>query len=186
MSIASVEQHIIDTAKAAFGGRLKAVESLPADWDEDTFRRILRLAPGLFVVFGGGPRDDSVDDGLVINAKWGLMAVTTHASGELAQRRGDTREIGAYEIIETCAALFHQHAVPGEDRMLCTDVQNLFSGAVEKQGASLYGAEFSLRMSLASTDAGSPLDDFKTFTDKFDLAVPDGQAEAEDHVELAQ
>lgn len=186
MSIAAVEQHIIDTAKARFGNRLRTVESLPADWDEDTFRRILRLAPGLFVVFGGGLRDNTVDDGLVINARWGLMAVTAHASGELAQRHGDAREIGAYEIIEICAQLFHQHAVPGEDRMLCTDVQNLFSGAVEKQGASLYGAEFELRMSIAPEETGSALDDFKTFTDQFDLAAPDGQAEAEDHVELPQ
>lgn len=188
MSIAAVEQHLIDTIKARFGNRLKAVESLPADWDDNTFKRILRLAPGVFVVFGGGARNPEHDDQAVIDAKWGLMAVTTHASGELARRRGDTSGmIGAYEIIETCVQLLHQHDVPEQGRMLLDDVQNLFTDELENQGASLYGAEFSLPMTIAPSNApGASLDDFLTFDGVFDLAPPDGQADAEDTVALPQ
>lgn len=187
MTIAAVEQHIIDTVKARFGTRLKAVESLPADWDADTFKRLLRLAPGVFVVFGAGPRDmSSDDDAPVINAKWGVIAVTTHASGELARRRGDSREIGAYEIIENCVRLLHRHPVPDQDQLLLTDVQNMFTGEIEKQGATLYGAEFSLRMSIDTDDAAGSLDDFITFDGVYDLAQPDGKPDAEDTVTLPQ
>ena len=187
MSIAAIEQHIIDTAKAHFGNALKAVESLPADWDDETFRRILRLAPGLFVVFGGGDRDSSYDNRNVIQGKWGLVAVTAHASGELARRRGDSREIGAYEIIERAVSLFDEHDVPDEGQMEFEGIDNLFSADLEKQGAAIYGARFSLPMSVALDPGTSPsLDAFITFHGDIDAAPADGQIESADTVLLEQ
>ena len=188
MSIASIEQWFIDTIKDAFAGRLKGVESLPADWDAKTFERIFRAAPGVFVVFGGGQRIPEYQDGLVIAARWGLVAATTHASGELARRRGDSREIGAYEILEVLATLLEGVTPPGAVGPLhFEEVSNLFDDANEIKGAALYGLEGLVPMPLVDPNAPEPnLADFLRYYDKFDLAQPDGQPEAEDRVDLPQ
>lgn len=186
MSLVAVEQHLIDTVKGIFNNRLKTVESLPADFDADTFARILRLTPGVFIVFGGGQRSSEYDDQPVIDAKWGFIAATTHASGELARRRGDAREIGAYEIIETIVNHLHRHNVPGQGQLVFDDIQNLFTGEIERQGAALYGVEFTLPMSLGAGLQPGDLDDFITFDGTFDVAPADGQVDAEDLVTLPQ
>lgn len=188
MSIASVEQWLIDQVKAAFIGRLRGVESLPADWDAQTFERIFRAAPGVFVVFGGGQRIPEYQDDLVIAARWGFVAVTTHASGELVRRRGDSREIGAYEILEVLASLLEGVTPPGcVGPMHFEELTNLFDDANEKKGAALYGLEGVVPMPLVDPNAPEPnLADFLRYDDKFDLAQPDGQPEAADHVDLPQ
>lgn len=188
MSIAAIEQHFIDTIKTRFAGRLKGVESLPAAWDDKTFERLLRLTPGVFVVFAGGPRLEEFQDTVVLGATWTFAVVTTHASGELARRRGDSREIGAYEVIEILAALFDMAIVPGAAGLMeLATIENLFDDALENQGAALYGVSFRMPTPIAPDDAPLPaLDDFLTFDDTFDLAPPDGAAEAVDHVELPQ
>lgn len=188
MSIASIEQWFIDTLKPAFAGRLRVVESLPADWDAKTFERVLRSAPGLYVVFGGGPRLPQYQDGFVIAAKWGFVAVTTHASGELSRRRGDSREIGAYEILENAVAVLEGVVPPGAlGPLQLENIENLFDDANESKGAALYGIEGVLPMPLIADGAAPPaLDDFLTFDDVVDLAAPDGIAEGADHVVLPQ
>lgn len=188
MSIAAIEQHLIDTTIATFNGRLKGVESLPADWDDKTFSRILRQVPGVFVIFGGGPRMPEFDNEVVLDAEWTFIAATGHASGELARRRGDSREIGAYEICEILAQKFHQYAVPGAGGLMqLTEVRNLFDDAIENQGAALYGVNFRMPTPIADDDATVPsLDDFLTYHDQVDLAPIDGQPEAEDLVALPQ
>lgn len=187
MSIAAIEQHLIDTVKARFTTSLRAVESLPSDWDADTFNRLLRGVPGVFVVFGGGQPDPASNDDGVILAQWVLIAATAHASGELARRRGDSREIGAYEIIEILTQLLDGHDVPDAGRMKLQEIDNLFTGAVEKQGAAIYGVRFELPMPLAPSDQVPPtLDDFLTFQPDYDAAPSDGQLEAEDLVTLPQ
>lgn len=189
MSIASVEQWFIDTIKTHFGGTLKAVESIPADWDDDTLRRVLRLAPGVFVVFGGGQRNSTdTDTGrVVIDAKWGIVAVTAHASGELARRRGDKREIGAYDILQRTARLLEGTEVPGAGEIKVDQVENLFDAALEKQGVAVYGLALTLPMYLIPDDAEeAPLDTFQTWDNTLDSTPGNGHAEAEDHVELEQ
>ncbi len=185
MSIKAIEQHIIDTAKAAFGTRLRSVDSLPADWDALTIERAFGGAPGLYVVFGGATRDPNRED-LVGITKWALTAFTDHPN-EPARRHGDSRVIGAYEIIETAAALFDQHDVPGVGRMELVDIDDLFQDAVERKGGSIYGAAFTLPMALP--DPATVVDnlvDFLTFDGKFDVAPADGQVDAEDTVALPQ
>lgn len=185
MSIAGIEQHLIDRIKTRFGNRLKGVESLPADWDAETFKRILRLTPGVFVVFAGGQAEAGSTRLL---GHWGVVAVTTHASGELARRRGDTREIGAYEIVEICIPLLHDHQVPDVGTLQFQGVENLFTGDLEKQGAAIYGADFLLPMAIEAPDGGGadPLDAFVTFHAEHDLAPTDGTSEAADTVALPQ
>jgi phage gp37-like protein len=189
MSIRAVEDHFIDLIKARFGGRLRAVDSLPADWDDDTFRRILRQAPGVFVVFGGGDADPSFDEQgrLVIDSQWGFTAVTTHASGERVRRHGDQREIGAYEIVEVLTALLHDHVVEGHGQMRLRSIKNLFTDGVEKQGASIYGVEFSMPMFVTPENGEPPdLGTFRTFHDDIDPAPKDGRILASDITNLEQ
>jgi phage gp37-like protein len=188
MSLATIEQYFIDDIKAAFNGRLKGVESLPAQWDARTFERIFRATPGVFVVFAGGQRLPQFEDGVVLDGTWVFAAVTTHASGELARRRGDSHEIGAYEILEILAARYEGAIVPGAPGpMHVDDAQNLFDDAIENQGAALYALTCRLPTPLAPGDGALPvLDDFLTFPDQVDLAPVDGQPEAADLVELDQ
>lgn len=188
MSIAAIEDYLVAQVKAAFDGRLKAVESLPADWDNDTFKRLLRQTPGVFVVFGGGQRDatDTDDGRVVIQGKWGFIAATTHASGELARRRGDAREIGAYEIVERLCDLLEGHEVPEQGVLTLVGIENLFTGDLEKQGAAIYGVEFTMPMYVTAGQSAGFLDDFVTFHADIDTAPQDGQIEAADTVQLEQ
>lgn len=186
MSIAAVEQYLLNTAKARFGNRLKAVESIEDDWSAETFERVLRATPGLFLVFAGGPRLDTAY-GAEIQSRWAWVAVTTHPNNELARRRGDARVIGAYEIIEIVTHLFHEHVVPNAGTMQLVDIDKLFQAPVEKQGATIYGAAFTVPLQLAPADAAPPsLDDFRTFEADYDAAPVDGAIAAHDHVELPQ
>ncbi|MGN7832660.1 phage protein Gp37 [Pseudoxanthomonas sp. 22568] len=189
MSIREVEDYFVALIKARFARRVRAVESLPADWDDDTFRRILRQAPGVFVVFGGGDADPSFDEQgrPVIEGQWGFTAVTTHAGGELARRHGDQREIGAYEIVEVLTTLLHDHDVPGHGQMKLRSIKNLFTDGVEKQGASIYGVEFSLPMFVTPENGEQPdLGTFRTFHDDIDPAPKDGRVLASDITNLEQ
>ena len=183
MSIAGVEDYLIERIKAHFGARLRTVESLPADWDDDTFSRLLRATPGVFVVFGGGT---ALHQSLDLRSSWVVFAVTTHAGAERARRHGDSREIGAYEIIEAVVPLLHDHAVPGAGRLNFEEVENLFTGAIEKKGAAIYGARFTLDMTLDARAPAPQLDDFRHFHADHDLAPADGRFEATDDVILPQ
>lgn len=191
MSIAAVEQWFIDTLKGVFGATVKAVESLPTDWDEDTFLRVLRQAPGVYVVFNGGQRDDDDSDtgSLVITAEWAVMAATAHASGELARRRGDGRQIGAYEILERAARALEGAQLPaalGGGQITVGRAENLFSGTVEKQGGAIYGLGLTVPMVLAPDDAAAALDAFETWDNRIDTDPDNGHDEAEDVVALEQ
>ena len=185
MSIKAIEQHLIDTIKAKFGTRLRSVDSLPSEWNPQTIERAFNGAPGLYVVFAGATRDPNRQE-LVVITKWALTAFTDHPN-EPARRHGDSRVIGAYEIIETAAALLDQHDVPDVGRMELVDIDDLYQDAVERKGGSIYGAAFTLPMALPDPDTiDDTLDAFLTFDGKFDLAQPDGQIDAEDVVSLPQ
>lgn len=183
MTLAQIEDYLINRIKAAFNGRLKAVESLPADWDSDTFKRLLRMAPGAFVVFGGGAHADR-NTGASIDGRFSVIAVTAHASGELVRRRGDSREIGAYEIVEIAVPLLHEHTIPDVGMLKLTGVDNLFTGELDRQGAAVYAATFSLPITFAPTLDPATLDDFLTFHADYDLAPTDTAIDATDTVTL--
>lgn len=186
MSIGLAEDQIIAAVQAHFNGRLRTVESLPADWDSDTFKRILRLTPGVFVVYGGGPLRD-VGEASQNLARFALVVATTHASGELARRRGDSREIGAYEICENLVAKLHGYKLPMDSTLSAMSIENLFTGELEKQGAAIYSVTFQLPLTFDTTGGDpSTLDEFVTFNGDFDIEPADGQVDVTAAVTLEQ
>lgn len=169
MGIKVVEDKLIERLKVLFSTRVKSVDSLPGDWDADSFKRLLRLVPGVFVVFAGGSPRDYGGETAFLNARWVVIAATANASGEAARRRGDGAQIGAYEIVEIVVAQLHGHVVPGEGALSLVDVQNLYSGEVDRQGLAVYAATFQMTMSFPADVDLAALADFETFDAFYDI-----------------
>jgi len=158
-SILSCEDAIIGKAKALLGDIVRQVESLPGDWDDQMFKRLLAAVPGVFVIFSGGARSNGAgQQEAAIEARWTVLTATGHASGEQARRHGDAMEVGAYHLVQLLAAGLHGFTVPGVGTMALLDVQNLFTGAVDAQGLAVYALTFSLPMTfdLVEDTSGQP------------------------------
>lgn len=177
MGIAAAEQNIIDRVKAVLVNRVRTVESLPGDWDEDTMKRVLRLTPGVFVVWAGGGAKVVGGVAASIQGLFAVYVVTAHASGEAARRRGDSQQAGAYELIETLVPALHGHKVPDMGSLSLVRVENLYNGAMDKQGVAIYGITFELPMTMPATVDEDLLAPFETFNAKWD--VPPHVSDAE-------
>jgi len=201
MGIKAIEDNLIERLKVLFNTKLKAVDSLPGDWDEEMFKRLLRQVPGVFVVFAGGAPKEYGGESVNILARWVVIAATGHASGEAARRRGDGAVIGAYEIMEVMIAQLHGYVVPGEGSLALVDLQNLYSGKIDNQGLAVYAATFQMPMALPADVDLDSLDPFETFDAFYDIPKFESDAErqkwldgdfttskpdAEDNVQLAQ
>jgi phage gp37-like protein len=184
--IAAIEDNIIGVVKAVIGGRLRTVDSLPGDWDADLLKRLLLCAPAVYVAFLGGPKLKETDTVVGIDGRWSLFAITGHASGNAARRRGDGREIGAYEIIERLVPALHNHTVPDVGAMKLVNVENLYSGTIDNRGVALYAAVFTLPMYFPEILDSATLATFATFHADWDLAPADDAIDAADHVTLEQ
>lgn len=185
-AISSVEDDIISQVKALLTTKVRAVESLPGDWDEDTLKRVLRAVPGVYVVFAGGNPVQAGGLTPQIQASFVLYAVTGHASGEAARRRGDSQQIGAYEILETLVPKLHGRLVPSTGTLIFAGMQNLFTGALEKQGVAIYGATFNMTMAWPADLDLTTLAAFQTFDSIIDMAPKNNQTDAEDTITLPQ
>ena len=182
-AITAVEDYLIARVKAdALGQKLRAVESLPGVWDAATLSQVLKSMPGVFISFLGGSGGPSGNHTAALESRWTVYAVTGHASGQAARRRGDGREIGAYEILERLVPLLHGHTIPDYGTLKLTDISNLFTDGADFRGVALYGATFTLPLAFPPVLDASALDDFTTFGAAYDLAPPDGKADAEDQV----
>jgi phage gp37-like protein len=172
MGIKNVEDKIIEqlTAALTVGGQLKVrqVDSLPGDWDADMLRRLLRMAPAAFVAFMGGPV--TAAHSARLDAQWAVIVVTGHASGEAARRRGDSQEIGAYEILERIVPKLHGFKIEDEGTLNISEISNLYSGTLDKQGVAVYAARFRLLMAMPADLDLTAIDAFVTFDAKYDLA----------------
>lgn len=186
MLIATIEDQLISVIKTHFNGVLKSVESLPSDFDAAEFNRVLRSAPGVFVVFSGGSSIESAQNAQ-IRGQWTVVALTDNAGGELARRRGSQVQIGAYEIIERLVALLHDYSLPDVGTLKLQSVENLYNGALDNKGVAMYAAVFGLPMTFENsvTDLSS-LDDFVRFDNDINFVVADTQNESHDTVILEQ
>lgn len=172
MGIRNVEDKIIERIKAVLmapgNEKLRHVESLPGDWDADMLKRILLMAPGVFLAFMGGPV--TAGHTAQLKAQWAVIAVTGHASGEAARRRGDSQQIGAYEILEALVPKLHGFKIDDEGTLQIAEISNLYNGELDKRGVTVYAARFEILMGLPADLDLATLNSFATFSAKYDLA----------------
>lgn len=181
--LAEIEDAIIDRCSQLIGEHVKTIESLPGSWNDDTLRAAMRKVPGIYVAWSGGTATSSAGRA-GINGRYVVYAVTGHASGERDRRRGNKREIGAYEILECVVPGLHGHSVEGVGSLQLERVDNLYSDRADQQGVVIYGASFSLnRMMFPPVFDIANLADFVTF--HANHQQPEG-ADTETHVNLQE
>lgn len=168
MSIATTEAAILAKLRALFGNRVRSVGAVPGEFSDELLRTMLTLAPFALLNFTGGtnPRPGAAVAG--ISGQWEVYVGTAHASGHEARRLGDAQQIGAYEMLQVACAGLHSLVVQDDGSLQLQRVENLFTGAVDRQGLTVYGAIFSQAISF---DLGVPvgLDDFETFHAQYDV-----------------
>lgn len=177
MPILAIEDALIDTIKASLGTKVRGVESLPGDWDDEMLKRMLGFVPGVFVAFTGGPRTGSAGAAeATIDGKWLVYICTGHASGQASRRRGDAQQVGAYELIEQLAPLLDSLKVPNVGSFSLLDVSNLYTGSIDRQGIAIYAMTLSIPMTFSVAPDGA-LASFETFHAQYD--VPPHVSDAE-------
>lgn len=169
MGILAVEDDLVATIKAAVTDKVRTVESLPGDWDDDMLRRLLRQVPGVFVAFAGGAPVQSGATSAEMRGQWVVFVVTGHASGEAARRRGDARQVGAYELAELLIPVLHGHRIAGVGSFTFAGLENLYTGQIDRTGVAVYGLKFELPMSWSAEPDAGLLGDFETFDARWDL-----------------
>lgn len=171
MGIAALEAALIAPIKAALGNKVRTVESLPGNFDDNTFKRLLRQVPGIFITWAGAQTSSGRDGGVagMTTGLWIVYVVTGHASGEAARRLGDSQQVGAYELVDTLVPLLNGLTIKGEGTLSLTRVENLYSGTVDSQGLSLYAMQFNMPMAWPTTVDEATLTPFQTFDAQYDI-----------------
>lgn len=179
-----VEDLLIDKIKTLLPGRLRTVDSLPGDFTVDELKRLLISAPAVYVSFLGGQRDRRAGE-FVLQSRWAVIALTNHASGQAARRRGDGQTAGAYEILDLLAPALDGLVIPDAGTVAVEQIRNLYSGAVDRQGLSAYALVLALPLCFPDTVDPATLDDFLMAHVDYDINQ-DGQADVADDVDLPQ
>ena len=174
MSLSAIEDRLMAETKAALTldgqPKYRQVSALPGELDAPMLKRLIAASPGAYWSFLGG-RAEPADGGVELNGNWGLYLLTAHASGHGAQRRGDARQLGAYEMIARLVPRLHQLVLPGHGMLVLKRLQNLFTAGLQSQGVSLYGLSFEMPICF-SDDAD--LSGFASFPDAVNLGrVPE-------------
>lgn len=146
---------------------LKKVDHLPGELNLKMLRQLTAHAPGVYWSFLGGRVKDNEHD-VQLNSSWMMYVITSHASGNDARRRGDARQIGAYEIMAPLIPVMNNFIVPNAGALRFRQARNLYSGELEKNSVALYAASFELLMNL-SIEEDNTLDDFITFHADYDI-----------------
>lgn len=165
-AIGAVEDAMVGQLRSLAGSTVRAIDSVPANFTEAETRDRLRNAPALYVSFLGGTARD--ENAAVIDANMAVYVLTDHRSGEKARRRGDSVQIGAYDLIALTASGLHGFVVPGFGALSLAEVQNLWADALDSLGVSLYAVTFRLPVTFQIPDAAT-LGSFQTFHADWDI-----------------
>ncbi|MCE8027541.1 DUF1834 family protein [Halomonas daqingensis] len=142
--LAEIEDAIIERCRKVVGEHVKVIDHLPGRWDQKTLRAALRQVPGVYVAWGGARGDGDLAQPAVQN-RYVVYVVTGHASGERERRRGNNRQVGAYELLERVVPAVHALVVPGVGSLSLESIDNLYSDAFDKEGVVVYGAAYRLK-----------------------------------------
>lgn len=178
--LAEVEDAMIARCEKLVGKHVKAIKDLPGNWDDATLKAARREVPGIYIAWAGGSATPAARAG--INSRYSVYVVTGQASGERSRRRGNGRDLGAYEILERIVPGLHGLSVDGIGTLQLERVDNLYSDRADQQGVVIYGAVFALnKMQFPSVLDAADLADFTVF--HVNHKVPDGP-DTETHLTL--
>lgn len=173
--IGDAEDRLLDIVRRTLGAAVKTVDGLPGDWDMEQLKRLLPRAPAVYLAFlGGAARAD--EHVLRVDTRWGLYTLTAHAQGSRPRRRGDARQIGAYEMLARLLPAFHGETMSGIGTVSVERIDNLYTGLTDSYGVALYAAALLLPMPLPLPDPIG-LADFETFHADYDIPPHEATAE---------
>jgi phage gp37-like protein len=184
--IATAEDAIIAICDAALQAKVRPMESLPGVLTMDVLRTIAARTPAVYVCYLGGRAGVQVTDSAQHQALFAVYVITDHASGNVDRRRGDARQIGAYDILAILVPVLNDHTVPGVGSLNFQRIENLFSVDLDKKGVSIYAATFELPMSFSYQLDETTLDDFITYDATHSISADVDVPASQDVVTLDQ
>lgn len=187
--IATTENTILDQIKSVLmipgSAKIREAATLPGSWSYALLKLVLQKAPGIYVSFIGG-RNSKQANTAMIDGRFAVYAVSKEADEE-TRRRGNARVIGAYDMIEICAAQLHNLVVPNIGTLKLQDIDNLFGEAMYDLGGTVYAASFNLeKMEFELPLNEADLNAFVTFHAEHSIAPGTDEPAAIDNVTLEQ
>lgn len=167
---ARIEDEMIDRCKRVVGQHVKTIEDLPGGWDDNTLKSARRNVPGIYIAWANGrglPQTRAA-----MESRYSVYVVTGQASGERARRRGNDRQVGAYELLERVVPALHGLNVKDIGALQLERVDNLFSDRADQQGIVIYAATFTVKVTFPAALDANGLADFEIF--HINSKVPDG------------
>ncbi|CAP44767.1 DUF1834 family protein [Bordetella petrii] len=141
--LAEAEDSIVASVLAAVGQAVETVETLPGPWDQDALVLAFRKMPGVWVYFDGGTAGRG--RGRIVG-RYLVYAVTSHASGGRERQRGNSRQIGAYEIVERVVPTLDGHKAADLGTLHFAGLRVLSPASAQRKGVAVYEMAFSLEM----------------------------------------
>lgn len=182
--LATIEDAIIERCKKVLGEHVRTVEDLPGRWSETTLRAALRKTPGVYVAWGGSSGGGD-NNQATTNARYVVYVVTSHASGERERRRGNSRQVGAYELVERVAPAVHGLKVDKIGSLSLESIDNLYSDRFDKEGVVIYGLAYRLKLTFPPAFDVNNLNDFELYTGTHQVGGED-DPELQSRAELNQ
>ena len=192
--IGATEDAIRARLQQVLGNHVRTIEYAPPDWDEDYLKRVMLNLPGVFVIFHGGQGTPNSNTP-VLEAHWSIVAAVRHVQTAKQRARGDTTEIGCFEIFEIALPALHgmtvflngemtdENAV-GTLNFLAWD--NDASLQHERQAMMVQSLKFSMQIAFSGNPDAGLLVPFETFQSTYDIGQPEGAPVTGDSVELEQ
>ena len=186
MSLVMVEDNLIALAKNTFSQKVKTIDILPGQWTVETLKQIATKAPAIYFAWLGGRGKGNSSDAM-LNDVWVAYVIANHASGFAAQRRGDSKQIGCAEMLDTIIPTVHGYKIDDVGTFKFQRAQNLFNFRDGKsKGITVFAATFEMQRTLPFTVDLSTFDNFETYHAEHSMAPGDDEPAAIDDVTLPQ
>ncbi|WP_018169092.1 phage protein Gp37 [Thioalkalivibrio sp. ALMg9] len=161
--LARVEDAMMERTQTVVGEHVQVIEDLPGRWDERTLRAALRRVPGIYIAWSGARQAARESQQPEAVARYVAYVVTGHASGERERRRGNQRQVGAYELIQRLVPGLHGLTVQGIGTLAFRSIENLYSDRFDKEGVVVYGIEYHMGMTFPPAFDAADLAPFETY-----------------------
>jgi len=166
-TFSAVEDAIIAVANAKLPNKLNECRSLPGSWSVELLKQLLQRSPSVYVSFLGGDFDPA--NPALLNGVFDVYFVQKDAD-EATRRRGNSRAIGCYDMMDAVIPFINGLTVPGVGSLRAKSVKNLFAAVLQDLGGSVYAVSFTLpRMPLGADFDPSTLHRFLTFHAESDI-----------------